>query len=160
MFLTSVDELIQQDFRLSRTLHDELSSIRLIRTYFSNTFLSWVLYFWQGNSQEQFRNVLYSVYMLNAQSEMQSQIVLTMAILRVVDIVPILLKQKKLKSFSCFQSMQTKIIITRNKKSVHNTKSSISLRPSWNALNSTFNICLWFNDQFNKLMCVFHVSVL
>ena len=38
MFRTSVDELIQQDFRLSRTLHDELSSIRLIRTYFSNTF--------------------------------------------------------------------------------------------------------------------------
>ena len=96
MFLTSVDELIQQDFRLSRTLHDELSSIRLIRTYFSNTFLSWVLYFWQGNSQEQFRNVLYSVYMLNAQSHMQSQIVLTMEVLRVVDIVPILLKQKKI----------------------------------------------------------------
>ena len=96
MFLTSVDELIQQDFRLSRTLHDELSSIRLIRTYFSNTFLSWVLYFWQGNSQEQFRNVLYSVYMLNAQSHMQSQIVLTVAVLRVVDIVPILLKQKKI----------------------------------------------------------------
>ena len=53
--------------------------------------------FLTGNSQEQFRNVLYSVYMLNAPSHMQSQIVLTVAVLRVVDIVPILLKQKKIK---------------------------------------------------------------
>lgn len=34
--------------------------------------------------------------MLNAPSHMQSQIVLTVAVLRVVDIVPILLKQKKI----------------------------------------------------------------
>ena len=65
MFLTSVNESIQQYFRSNSTLHNKLSDIRLIRTYFSNIFChdSYI-----SDSQEQFWNVLYSVYLLNAQS--------------------------------------------------------------------------------------------
>lgn len=83
MFLTSVNELIQHYFLSSRTLHYDLSVIGLFMNpyVFLEHILSWLLYIWQENSQEEFGNALYSVYMLNGQSNMQAQIVLTVAVL-------------------------------------------------------------------------------
>lgn len=83
MFLTSVNELIQHYFLSSRTLHNDLSVIGLFMNpyVYLEHILSWLLYIWQENSQEEFGNALYSVYMLNGQSNMQAQIVLTVAVL-------------------------------------------------------------------------------
>lgn len=93
MFLTSVNELIQHYFRSSLTLHNKLLVIKLILTYFSNFFCH-DFFISDGGTVKNNLGTLSSVYMLNALSYMQAQIVLTLtvAVLIVIDMVLILLE--------------------------------------------------------------------
>lgn len=82
LFLTSVTELVQNYFLTSRPLYYELSVIRLILMYFSNIFCCDSIIF-DGRTAKKNLVMLYNqiIFLINAQSDMQVQIVLTVAVL-------------------------------------------------------------------------------